>query len=288
MEQQIVECNAEFTAELVLAVPYAYWLHKRGLLKQTISVTDTKPLYFFSDDHIEKYNSRTIDTGAAGLNNLPNNWMHHNPESSNGRAGILDFSQWEFPPFKEYYKNDKFVWEKPLCIISSKYTIEWGEPPINFLDISTLYELFSYLTEKYTVVYKRSKNTDHPIDQNENHRLGDIQANVEGEGIINDFELARRMGVIVFRDLLKDNSDMSYNELQFKLFANCDKFITTQGGNSHIAGVFGKQNINFIKRGKELREHYHDKGGWYNRMNGCEVIQASEYDDLIKIVKEIY
>ena len=288
MEQQIVECNAEFTAELVLAVPYAYWLYKHGLLKQTISVKDTKALYFFSDNHVEKYNSRTIDMGAAGLNKLPNNWMHHNPEVSNNRAGILDFSQWEFPPFKDYYKNDIFVWDKPLCIISSKYAMEWGEPPVNFLDIKTLYELFDYLTKKYTVVYKRSKNTDHPIDQNESHQLGDISADVDGVGVINDFELARQMGVIVFRDLLEEHKTMSYNELQFKLFANCDKFITTQGGNSHIAGVFGKQNINFIKRGKELRDHYHDKGGWYNKMNGCEVTQTGDYQNLVKLVKEIY
>ena len=283
-----VECNAEFSVEFILAVPYAYWLHKNGLLEKTISVKDSKAVYFFSENHEDKYDFRTVDNAAAGLNRLPNNWLHHNPEVSNDRAGILDFSQWEWPPFKEYYKNDTFVYDKPLCIISSKHASEWGGKPINFLDIKTLYELFDYLTKKYTVVYKRPKNTDYSADQNENYKVGDVEANVEGIGVINDYDLARNMGVLVFRDLLEKHKEMSYNELQFKLYANCDKFITTQGGNSTIAGAFGKQNINFIKRGKELREGYHDEGRWYNKMNNCEVTQTGDYDELIKIVKEKY
>ena len=52
--------------------------------------------------------------------------------------------------------------------------------------------------------------------------------------------------------------------------------------------IIQKQNINFIKRGKELRDHYHDEGGWYNRMNGCKVTQASDYNKLINLVKEMY
>jgi len=288
MDKQIVECNAEFSVEFILAAPYAYWLHKNGLLNETISVKDSKSMYFFSENHTEKYAHREIDNGAAGLNKLPNNWLHHNPAVSNGKAGILDFAQWEFPPYKEHFKNDTFVWDKPLCIISTKYASEWSGVPTNFLDIKTLYELFDYLTDEYTVVYKRPKNTDYSADQNELHNVGDVQANVEGIGMINDYDLARRMGVLVFRDLLEVHKDLSYNELQFKLYANCEKFITTQGGNSTIAGAFGKQNINFIKRGKELRDHYHDEGGWYNRMNGCKVTQASDYNKLINLVKEMY
>ena len=120
MDKQIVECNAEFSVEFILAAPYAYWLHKNGLLNETISVKDSKSMYFFSENHTEKYAHREIDNGAAGLNKLPNNWLHHNPAVSNGKAGILDFAQWEFPPYKEHFKNDTFVWDKPLCQTFSK------------------------------------------------------------------------------------------------------------------------------------------------------------------------
>lgn len=246
-----VKCNAEFSTDLVLAAPYAYWLYERGLLEKTIGVSDTKPIFYFSINHEESLNVRTLDN-AMGLSGIPNNWIHHNPEVSNGRPGILDFSKWSFPPYKKYYQNSDFVFEKPLCIISNKYSFEWNQPPINFLDISTLYELFDFLTEKYTVIYKRPKNTDYISDYNEMQLYDDIKANVEGIGIINDYQLAKYMGVITFHELLQKYDTLSFNELQFKLYANCDKYVSVQGGNSHICAAFGDTNICYIKKRKGI------------------------------------
>ena len=286
MKKTTVDCHAEFSIELVLAVPYAYWLYENGLLEKTVSAIDSKPMYYFSPSHQEKYEHRTVDNAEAGLNSLPNNYIHHNKNFSNGQMGILDFSKWSVPPFKKHYKNDTFVFDKPLCVVSNKYAMEWGEPPVNFIDIETLYHLFDYLKEKYTVVYKRPKNTDYVIDQNESFSVGDIQANVDGYGLINDYDLAREMGVLVFRDLLEEHEEMSYNEFQFNLFANCDNYISVQGGNSHICARFGKTNINYIVRGREKTPGFYD--GWYKRLNGCETIGVHTYEDLINKTKELY
>lgn len=288
MKKITVKCNAEFSVELVLAVPYAYWLHKNNLLKETISTIDSKPLYFFSENHTEFFESRDIDNAAAGLNELPNNWLHHNPKVSNGRAGILDFTQWEMPPFKSYYKNNIFTYEKPILVISNKFAVEWHGKPINYIDIATLYELIDYLQDKYTIIYKRPKCTDYAADQNEYRNVGDIVAHLDTDEVITDYELCKRMGVINFNDLLKEHPEMSYNELQFKLYANCDNFISVQGGNSTVCSLFGKTNINYIIEGKELREGYFDKDTWYYRMNQCNTIPVSSYPDLLTKVKEIY
>ena len=288
MESVKVKCNAEFSIELVLAVPYAYWLHKNGLLEGTISTTDSKPLYYFSDNHTELFDYRTVNNAAAGLNELPNNWIHHNPAVSKDRPGILDFTQWEMPPFKEHYKNDIFVYKKPLLVISNKYVAEWGVKPVNFLDIQTLYELITYLQDKYTLVYKRPVSTDYVADQNEMNHVGDIQATSNTGEIFTDYELCKKMGVIVFNDLLEEYPEMSYNELQFKLFANCDNYVSVQGGNSHICSLFGKTNINYIVQGKELRPGYFDKDTWYYRMNQCNTTPVSTYQDLLNKVKELY
>ena len=287
MNKETVECNAEFSIELVLAVPYAYWLYKNDLLKNTVSVTDSKALYYFSNDHTEKYTHRTIDNAAAGLDRLPNNWIHHNPTVSDGKPGILDFSKWEVPPFKEHYKNDIFVYDKPMLIISNKYANEWGGKPVNFIDIETLYHLIDTLSDKYTLIYKRPKATHYVTDQNDSIDVGDITANVNGE-VITDYELCKRMGVLLFDDIRQQYSDMTYNELQFKLFANCDNYISVQGGNSHICSLFGKTNINYIIQGKELREGYYDVGTWYHRLNGCNTIGVHNYPDLISKTTELY
>ena len=280
-----ISCNSEFSADMVLAVPYAYWLHKNGMLGQTVSTIDSKSLYYFSDNHIEHFKDRTIDMKIS-LKDVPNKWIHGiNPQEN---PGVLDFSQWEFPPYKEYYKNDEFIFDKPLCVVSNKYSMEWGENPINFLDIKTLYELFDYLSKDYTVVYKRPRNTEYASDQNENHYVGDIEASVDDFGLINDYKLAELMEVMTFQSLVDKYDNLSYNELQFKLFANCDNYISVQGGNSHICAAFGKTNINYIVRGKELRDGYFNDGTWYKKMNNCNTILTRTYEELLNVVRERY
>lgn len=282
-----VNCKAEFSIELVLAVPYAYWLHKNNILEKTISVSDTKTLYYFSENHEETNTYRTIDNKDAGLDALPNNWIHHNPDVSDGRPGILDFSKWEMPPFKQYYKNDIFKFDNPLLIISNKYSVEWGGPPVNFIDIETLYYLIDNLSEHYTIIYKRPKNTDYIADENELAPVGDIIANVNDENIT-DYELCKRMGVILFRELKNEYPEMTYNEFQFKLFANCDNYISVQGGNSHICSLFGTTNINYAVKGRETHPDYFNKDTWYYKMNECNTIGVSSYESLISKSIELY
>jgi hypothetical protein len=287
MEKKIVKCNAEFSAELVLAVPYAYWLHTNNLLEKTIGTIDTKPLYFFSENHEEVPMQRTI-INEEGLKGIPNTWIHHNPIVSNARPGILDFSQWKMPSFKTHYKNTVFVYDKPILVISNKYAAEWSGVPVNFLDIQILYDLIDYLQDSYTIIYKRPKSTDYVPDQNELHHVGDIQAMIDTGEVITDYELCRRMGVLLFDDLLRQHAELSYNKFQFMLFANCDNYISVQGGNSHICSLFGKTNINYIVQGRELRPGYFDKEAWYYKMNQCNTIPVSTYETLLKTVKEIY
>lgn len=258
------------------------------IIEKTISVIDSRTLYYFSPEHEEKYSYRTIDNDAAGLNRLPNNWIHHNPKVSGGKAGVLDFSEWLMPPYKEVYKNDIFKFEKPLLIISNKYASEWNGAPTNYLDLETLDILFGILKRRYTLVYKRPRSSDYVCDENESVDIGDLKAIAVGFGPVTDYELCRMHNVINYTDLLLKYPEMTYNELQFKLFANCDNYISVQGGNSHICSLFGKTNINYIIQGKELREGYFDESGWYYRMNHCRTIPVQSYYELLDLTKKIY
>ena len=72
----IVKTNPEFGVELALTMPYVYSLHKQGKLNTVITSKGMKPFYYFCDDVREEFNYRTIDNAAAGLNDIPNNWIH--------------------------------------------------------------------------------------------------------------------------------------------------------------------------------------------------------------------
>ena len=103
----VVRSNPEFGIELALVIPYAYYLHTQGKLDTVITSRGMRPFYYFCDDVREDYKHRTIDNEAAGLNRLPNNWIHG--IDSVGNPGVLDYKEWISPPYRNHYKNTEFT-----------------------------------------------------------------------------------------------------------------------------------------------------------------------------------
>ena len=191
----IVKANPEFGIELALVVPYAYHLHTQGKLDSVITSKGMKPFYYFCDDVREEFDFRTIDNAAAGLNELPNNWIHGvNPLE---KPAVLNYDEWTPPPYKEHYWLNT---GRKSVFISNKYNLEHGEEPFGFFDIQCLYDMFSYLLGcGYEVIYKRATNkeSEFAIDQNEMSSIhqgyDNITANVEGIGVISDRDLPKYM-----------------------------------------------------------------------------------------------
>ncbi|HUV84784.1 MAG TPA: hypothetical protein VMV86_03695, partial [Methanosarcinales archaeon] len=99
--------NIEFGYELISTLPYAYYLHKKGLLKETNSGNDTNCLYYFSPKH-------TINPEIRSWYNTPKaigtpNIDIHKP--------FLNKEQFLVPPLKKKYKNKRFKFEKETIII---------------------------------------------------------------------------------------------------------------------------------------------------------------------------
>ena len=246
-----------------------------------------KPFYYFCDDVREEFTYRNIDNAAAGLNDLPNNWIHGiNPLEE---PGVLDYSQWTPPPYKEKYKNDEIDFGKPIVFISNKYNLEHGQTPHGYFDIKCLHEMFSYLTTKgYAVVYKRVSNTEKhfTIDQNERDSLTvgyhNILAEVEGVGMMTDYDLTKYFpDVYLFDDVVDKYNHYSYNEVQLKVMANTEKFITVCGGNSILSSFFDGTVISYVHKGKELRRNYFGKDSYIQKLSDANVIPI--YDVIGKI-----
>ena len=263
----IINTNPEFGVELTLVLPYAYWLHTQGKLEKVITSKGMKPFYYFCDDVEERYDQRTVDNEAAGLNEIPNNWIYGSPiyaelykdewpgwefyANNKQGCGILDYSQWKMPDFNTHFKNDKFVLDKPHIVISNRYNWEHGHPPQGFFSVECLYNIFNYLTESgYVVIYKRPKNTEFPLDQNEIRTvLGkeELTANVEGVGIINDFQLTKHFkDVYLFDDLVTQYPEYTYNEIQINFFVNASGFISMGGGSTLFPCFFQKPTISYF------------------------------------------
>jgi hypothetical protein len=217
--------TGEFGQECFSAIPYAYFLHNKGILEKTVSTSDTKPFYYFSNSHEELNIKRCCaDSNPISLINT----THDAP---------INTERWLPPPYKKIYQNSEFIYKKPILIIANKYNSEWGQEPVNYFDLDMLRYFFEEFGNDYQIIYNRYLIES---DDSSVHNLGDY------EMIRHEFP-----EVISMIDLHK-NTAYSYNELQLKVYANCDRFISIQGGASILASYFGGLNCIYAKHGFEL------------------------------------
>ena len=246
---------------MIAVVPYAYWLHTKNRLHRTTSTKDTKCLYYFSSDHIELEVDRKWDKDC--LQKYPNKVVH---------VKDLKTSKWLPPPYKLIYANDRYRWEKPLCIIGNKYTTEWKGPPINFLSLELLEQIIDSLQDRYQIIYNRPyKHIS--VDGQKSMDFGDY------EMIRNDYP-----EVIFLDELFKDNGDHStFNKIQFEIYANCDHFISVQGGGSVLSSYFGGTNLILAKRGHEL--NCNSYSNWYDKFAGTRIRHTNSDEKLLEFIR---
>lgn len=275
--KKTIEVNPEFASEIVLCVPYAYYLHKNDLLECVITSKGMKPFYYFCNNVKESFTSRSLDNLVA-LKDVPNKWIH-NSEAGGKRNGVIDYNEWIVPPYREYYKNNLFDDLKPYIVVNNIYNVEpgpYGYKPYRYFDIKNLYDMFVSLTEKgYNVIYKRPLNNEFVIDQSEQVTLTSnlkITADVENLGTITDFDLIKYFNKVYNLNDLQKKYNLEYNELQLKLFSESEGFVTVNGGGGILCAYFDKPVIKYVNKGKELRPMYLEYPDSYiNKLSSAKV-----------------
>lgn len=259
--------NIEFGYELLSTIPNAYELSLKNELGGTISGFDTECLYYFSPKHnINKTNRSWGNTKQSILNNLPYIKIHA-PEQPNK----------VFPPYKEIYKNNIYKYKKPILCICNRYNIEWSTKPINFFDENLLEWLFINLKDKYEIIYF---SVDIPEQfEDSAHSLP-----------LKDIEIAKKYEIKIFKDLCKNKS---WNNTMLNIFANCENFITMNGGYSIMASMFkgtniiySKPSINNLPEAQEIKNKSFWR--WYSNINNVRTLHVESYEELKLKVKNLY
>lgn len=261
--------NIEFGYELISALPYAYYLHLNKKLSKTVSGNDTECLYYFSPNHIENKERRSwYNTPKA--KNIPNIDIH---------KPFLYKSQFASPPFKEHYANDLYKFNKKTVVICNRINREWGKDPINYFNETTLDKLFSLLEQKYQVIYINIEGRTELYDN-------------ESPISINDKEILKKHPQVIDIHALKEETDLSFNTLQLMIFANCEKYITMNGGHSILASYFGGENIIMSKYGKpqtrEINPENNSFYRWYDQFGDSRIMHVSNEDKLIRKITSLW
>tara|TARA_R110002012_G_scaffold315958_1_gene530414 strand:- start:1 stop:942 length:942 start_codon:yes stop_codon:yes gene_type:complete len=311
-----IQINSEFASEIVLAVPYAYWLHMNGNLESVTTSIGMKPFYYFCDNVKEEFQSRTVNNSLAGLTQLPNDWIHHNAKVVTGTDygklseheqtavnGVLDYSQWTAPQYEKIYNDYEFKeLGKKYIVVNNNYNIEYGRDiskSKRYFNIESLYHIFNILTDKgYTIVYKRPNNTEFTIDENEQSTLHQgltLTADVDQLGEISDYDLCDHYANVIKLQDLSSKYDYEYNELQLRINSNASGFITPNGGGGILCGYFSAPIAMHVTAGKELRPNYlTNKNSYFGKLSNntlhpvIDEDNQSNYKKLLNKIKDIF
>ncbi|SIT93724.1 hypothetical protein [Pontibacter indicus] len=261
-----IDYRQEFQQELTFVLPFAYWHFLNGTLANTISSKYTNELYFFSEQHEERYNKRVWRSQQESFN-IPN--MYH--------CRDVHFEKWAQVPLKEHYRNSLFTYQKPLLIIANKYNNEWGQGPINYFGIGTLDRILNKYRHKYQIVYNRPGANYIVMDNSDIYELN------EEEHIRENFP-----DVLLAEDLyLKHREQVNnYNHFQLMLYANCERFLSVHGGTAALASYFGGKNIILSKRGHEHR--YNEFQTIFPALSGAEIYHARNNGDVLDLLERHY
>jgi len=261
---KVIDYQGEFDQELRYVLPFAYWHFLNGTLKQTIGCTNTAPFYFFSPDHLERYDKR-IWQRSYGSYDVPN--MTHSPS--------FDFSKWTRVPFREEYKNERFSYAKPTLVIANKYNIEWDAPPVNFLSIDVLDKIIGQCKDRYQIIYNRPLTT---------HIVGDNSETLD----LHEHAWLRQQhpDVLLMSDLYARHQQEvgNYNRFQLMVYANCSRFISMHGGTAALASYFGGINIILSKPGGGKEHDFNEYNTIFPALSGATILHAKTPDEVVEYV----
>lgn len=239
-----LEFEGEFGAEINSFVPFVHWAWQAGALggRPVVTYRGMAPFYRFlpPEQVIERDRPRRWVNPAERPVWLPTR-DDHGPRN---RA-----FEW-FPDYRALFANDLFVEDRPILVLHNKFSDEWGHGPVNFIDQELLAETLRRLGGRFAIYYSRPGIAPPGEDYSIDHQP-DFDLNERGT-------LMRFSDVRVFDDVAAQLAPVyGYNELKLMLYANCFLHITVQGGNAHLAALFGGSLILILHRaGQEIRYSY--------------------------------
>jgi hypothetical protein len=243
----ILEYTGEFRNELVLFLPFIYWLDQTGLLKERHLKTYAGMRSFYLGVTPKTYSEKTEDRGYVHVEHraayLPNKT----------EEDFLANSCLVFPDFRKMFSNFEIenIFERPTMVIHNKYNFEWSEEPVNFLSIDLLRNIFEMTSGKFEIIYirhrKQAENLGFSWDHNE---------------VIEEFgdqELINRYNHVTDFYNLYSCFGRKFDTNQFKniLYARSHYFISSQGGGAYQLSYFSGAAIAILhRRGMEIKSAY--------------------------------
>jgi|TARA_B100001094_G_C18155827_1_gene786394 hypothetical protein len=262
----------EFGYILWYYAPVSYHHHLNNTLNSTKSKIGTLPVFYFSKNHSEEskhFDPPILERILYPVERSTSCYTHKGPNFIN--------NNWTPPPYKKEFKNNTYIFDKPLLTIHNKNTKEWLQHPHNYFNSEILEKIINTFKNDYQIVYIRPpENSDKFKLQRDN---GQTTVNIGDKEV-----LKRHSEVIDIEDLLK-NSNKSYNEIQFMLLANSNHHITP-AGDAVIPCYFGGDVLIYnCMHCNSANRGVWKTGSWMEKLSGSKIYGYNNYNDLLNDAK---
>lgn len=284
------------------SVGWAYFLHLHGCLNSTRSYDGSSVFYFFSQHHHlleEDEFIPAVDSWKWDKENPDNPFMqvylNLPPEiqkSTFNPARAIEYPSYglEWPSYKRFFSSSlmKNI-GKPIAIVAGKHTFEWNAGIFNtFAESKRLRRILDPLVRSgYQVIYSRPRHIFAGDSPKQSVVDVDDYATINYYYKSNEVLKLDQM-VEKIKGLVRTKSDLTKLEIRniimCLVYASSDLFVTTQGGNSVIASLFGGQNFILHVRGQEMIQetpklYVYDR---WSKHGGSKVHVCNTIDELVQ------
>ena len=254
----------EFTWDMVRALPKANYLKENDIPFKIICKPNLSHLYDSYTDDIEE---RDIFQDI----NPKSTYSHTRPDFTT--------KEWIPPSLKKKWSG-YLSFDKPTIVIQNKFAMEWNEGVFNYFSIEFLNILFNRFKNDYQFIYIRPDGGSKNYYKDKNRILE-----------FKDYEFINNnhSDVITIKDLMQENSSLTFNHLQFAIHSTSNIHITTSGGTACIASYFGGDVFIFDSpNGYGAGRGIWKTDSWLKLLSGASIHGFNDYHSLYeKLEKEI-
>jgi hypothetical protein len=125
-------------------------------------------------------------------------------------------------------------------------------------------------SKKYDLIYSRPLSTNITEDGH--------QPSLD----FGDYELVKNYNNVFDINVILQNENYTFNELQLILLSKSINKISVQGGTSITSSLTGGNNFIFAKQGSELK---YNSYSWYNRFSGAKIYNYQDENQLLSRIK---
>lgn len=219
-EHSRLEYTGEFGAEVATFVPFAAWLKQEGHLSgcRVVTYAGMRPYYFF------------LDESEFEAKDEPRRWLptsqRYWPSNTTWTATP---SPWQVcPDYRKHFQHSGRHFHRPVLFVQNKFTVEWGEGPINYVPLNSLRRLLELTAGTFDVVYSRPRGRTAGYSYDDN-----TICDYPDRAIIRQFA-----HVTDFEDACQTASE-DYNQAKLEVLARSHLFVAVQGGGAHLLAYFG-------------------------------------------------